>query len=191
MTNDAYASLLTPDLVEDHVLGRASAEATLVEYGDFQCPICRQAYPVVKLQLDHFGDRIRFVFRHFPMREVHPFAELAAEASEAAAMQDRFWDFYNHFFSLRPAKSGEEVLSIGAELGLDLTKFQMELSTHEHLLRVRKDMAVASRLGVRATPTFYLNGRIVDVSYGMGKLRSSLDAVLSTSHDSTQDHDGR
>src|SRR5438552_18785946 len=91
-------TLAVPVIHTDHVLGTVSAKVTVVEYGDFECPSCGQAYPAVKMLLKRFGDRVRFVFRHFPLLEVHPHAELAAEAAEAAGAQHKFWEMHDLLF---------------------------------------------------------------------------------------------
>lgn len=170
--------LLEPDETTDHVLGPPGARATLVEYGDFECPSCAQAYPAVKIMLDHFGPKVRYVFRHFPLREVHPHAELAAEAAEAAGAQGKFWPFHDLLFTHAHRLGAAHLREHAQQAGLDMARFENELRDHVYLQRVQEQMQVATQLRVRATPTFYLNGEFVDVSFGLLHLQQAIERVL-------------
>jgi protein-disulfide isomerase len=163
---------------EDHARGAPAAALTIVEYGDLECPSCRQAYPVVEhLLADHPLD-LRFVFRHFPLQEVHPHAQLAAEAAEAAGAQERFWPYFEMLYT-RPGEFSRAMLLRNAEeLGLDLARFERELDAHAHLPRVLEHLELGRRAGVRATPGFFLNGRLVDVSFGVQHLQDAVTAAL-------------
>ena len=158
----------------DHAIGPEHAPATLVEYGDFECPNCRQAAPAVRLLVQRHAGQLRLVYRHFPLEGVHPHALLAAEAAECAAAQDRFWAMHDTLFE-HQLQLGRHLLSGHARrLQLDMARFEAELEDHIYLQRVREHQRSGSDSGVRGTPTFYLNGRLQDVSFG---LRSLSDAV--------------
>jgi protein-disulfide isomerase len=171
--------LLVPDEATDHILGPASAPVTLIEYGDFECPSCRQAYPAVKIMLAHFGDKVRFVFRHFPLREVHPHAELAAEAAEAAGAQHKFWDYYDLLFAHQQHIGQKDLTTYAAQLDLDMPRFGYEMQDNVYLQRVQEQIATAQRLGVRSTPAFYVNGQYTDVSFNLQKLHQAIDRALA------------
>jgi protein-disulfide isomerase len=176
----AVNPLLVPDKATDHILGPADARATMIEYGDFECPSCAQAHPAVKLMLSHFGDQVRYVFRHFPLREVHPHAELAAEAAEAAGAQGKFWPFHDLLFA-HPNHLGETHLRDHAQqLGLDMPRYENEMRDHVYLQRVQEQMQGATALHVRATPSFYVNGVFVDVSFGLTHLHQAIEKALAT-----------
>lgn len=162
----------------DHVLGHESARVTVVEYGDFECPSCGQAYPALKVLLKHFGDRVRFVFRHFPLLEVHPHAELAAEAAEAAGAQRRFWPMHDHLFQHQLHLKAANLREYALEAEVDLERYDYEMRDHVYLQRVHEHIDGGKRSGVRATPTFYVNGIVQDVSFGMERLRQAIEVAL-------------
>ncbi len=170
--------LPSPDPHTDHIAGPHGAAITVVEYGDFECPACRQAYPVVKAMLAQHGRQVRAVFRHFPLREVHPHAELAAEAAEAAGAQGRFWPFHDLLFGHAGPLDAAQVHRHAAELGLDLARFDNEVKDTVYRQRVQEQIAGGQRAGVRATPTFFVNGRMVDVSFGLQRLHDAVEAAL-------------
>jgi len=131
---------------------------TLVEYGDYECPYSGAAYPIVKQIQARMGGRLRFVFRNFPLVSVHPHAERAAEAAEAAGAQGKFWEMHDRLFQSQP-RLGDAFLSSYAErLGLDVDRFHKELSEHTYAGRIREDLASGDRSGVPGTPTFFING---------------------------------
>jgi protein-disulfide isomerase len=169
---------ITPTLLrpEDHVLGRATAPVLLLEFGDFQCPTCKQAAPVVDMLLKEHDERLRFAFRHYPLEELHPQGMLAAEAAESAAAQGRFWDMHRMLFEHQQHLQSADLEGYAAELSLDVTRFRADMREHVHLPRVRAEMALGQRLHVRSTPGFFINGKFQDVSFGM---RSLHDAVRS------------
>src|SRR5437016_5079032 len=123
----------------DHVRGPGTAAVTLVEYGDFECPYCGRAYPVVKELEARMGERLRVVFRNFPLAEMHPHAEHAAEAAEAAGAQRRFWQMHDLLYERQDALEDADLIAYGSELGLDLDRFQVELAQGAHRARVRED----------------------------------------------------
>lgn len=170
--------LLSPDGAIDHIRGPASAPVTLIEYGDFECPSCIQAYSALKIMLPHFGHQLRFVFRHFPLREVHPHAELAAETAEAAGAQGKFWPMYELLFTNQQHLKEKHLLDYAAQVGLDLPRYQNEINDHVYLQRVQEHMLGGRHLGVRATPTFYVNGVVTDVSFGLQRLHEAIDKQL-------------
>jgi protein-disulfide isomerase len=144
----------------DHQRGPARAAVTLVEYGDFQCPFCGRAYYVLRELESRFQDEVRWVYRHFPLTEIHPFALLAAEASEAAADQGRFWDMhatlYQHQSHLQPG----ELVAYAAELGLDIDAFSADLVAVRHRDRIRDDFLGGVRSGVNGTPSVFIAGEL-------------------------------
>jgi protein-disulfide isomerase len=142
----------------DHIQGPAEAPVTLLEYGDYECPYCGAAYPIVKQVQSQMGDRLRFVFRNFPISTSHPHAEQAAEAAEAAAAQGRFWEMHDHLYEHQRHLEAGDLRAYAGELGLDVERFDRELAEHVHAARVREDFMSGVRSGVNGTPTFYVNG---------------------------------
>ena len=143
----------------DHVLGPARAGVTVVAYCDFECPYCGRAYPILKRLRAELGDRMRLVFRHFPLSHKHPGAQQAAEAAEAAGAQGQFWAMHDLLFEHQDALERDDLRSYATLLGLDLARFDREVSTHVHADRVRRDVANGKANGVTGTPTFFVNGR--------------------------------
>ena len=142
----------------DHAQGLESAATTLVEYGDYQCPSCRNAYPIVKRLQKQCGDSLRFVFRNFPLTQAHPMAQSTAEAAEFAGQKGKFWEFHDHVFEQQFALS-PQVLTVVAEVcGLDATALHEALSKHLFQEKVKHDFMGGVRSGVGGTPTFFING---------------------------------
>jgi Na+/H+ antiporter NhaA len=146
------------DSARDHIRGPAEAPVTLVEYGDFECPYCGQAEPIVRELLADFGD-VRYVWRHLPLSDVHPRAQLAAEASEAAAAQGAFWEFHDLLLAHQDALRPDDLMGYARELGLDVERFTEDLRGHAGAARVAEDVDGADLSGVSGTPTFFVNGR--------------------------------
>lgn len=162
----------------EHATGNLEARLTLVEYGDFECPRCAQAEPLTRHLVETYGDRLRFVFRHFPDSAAHPHAELAAEASEAAAAQGKFWAMHAALFR-QPQHLKEAALTRYAEeIELDMTRYHADMNDHLYLQRVREHHAAAVQLGLRGTPSFFLNDEPVDVSFGLDHLEQAVRAAL-------------
>ena len=159
---EAGVTTLDPpvDPVRDHVRGPADARVTLVEYGDFQCPYCGDAYPVVQELLERFPDGLRFVFRHMPLADLHPRAPAAAEAAEAAAAQGRFWEMHDRLFTHQHELSDAQLREHAAAIELDLDRFDRELSEGIHAPRVEEDYLSGVRSGTPSTPRFFINGVI-------------------------------
>ena len=172
-------TLAVPVTHTDHVSDADSARVTLVEYGDFECPSCGQAYHAVKILLRHYGNRVRFVFRHFPLREVHPHAELAAEAAEAAGAQHKFWHLHDLLFENQLHLKAKSLREYAAKAGLDLERYDYEMGDHVYLQRVQEHLESGRRSGVRATPAFFVNGVMHDVSFGLERLEQAIEEDLS------------
>lgn len=173
-----------PDLAEavdpdvDHVRGPADAPVTLVEYGDFQCPYCGRAEPVLRALADRFGADLAFVFRHLPLDDVHPEARLAAEASEAAHAQGRFWDMHDLLMDRQGALSEADLTDHARSLGLDLDGFVRDVSERRHAARVDRDVRSADASGAAGTPTFFVNGRRYLGAHDLESLTSVVEAGL-------------
>ena len=159
----------------DHIQGPADAPVTLVEYGDYECPYCGAAYPIVKEVQERMGERLRFVFRNFPITTSHPHAEQAAEAAEAAAAQNRFWEMHDLLYENQRRLGDQDLLSYAGQLGLDVESFGTELAQHVHAARVREDFMSGVRSGVNGTPTFYIDGVRYDDSYDLETLLAALE----------------
>jgi len=156
------APTLKPPLVEsrDHILGPTDATIELVEYGDFECPHCGRAFKIVQQIRVELGDRLRFGYRHFPLAKMHPHARAAAEASEAAGAQGKFWEMHDILFQHGQALELGNVTRYAEEIGVpDTPKFKAEISAETYAPRVQEDLASGVRSGVNGTPTFFLNGR--------------------------------
>jgi NhaA family Na+:H+ antiporter len=150
---------LTPPLGrDDHVDGPPDAPLELVMYGDFQCPFCTAAQPILRRVRDRLGDRLRFAFRHYPLRDKHPDAERAAQASEAAAAQGAFWPMHDALYGLRGELGLDDVVAAAARLGLDADRVRSELLAGTHAARVQADVESGDAGGVGGTPTFFVNG---------------------------------
>lgn len=167
-----------PVNASDHTIGSAHATVTVVEYGDFECPNCKQAAPAVKLLLDRFKDRIRFVYRHFPLEEVHPHAIEAAEAAESVGAQGKFWPMHDLLFENQAHLKPQHLRSYAERLQLDMARYSADTVDHLYLQRIREHIASGHESGVRSTPTFFVNGRIQDVSFGMQALFEAVEKLL-------------
>jgi protein-disulfide isomerase len=154
------ARLVVPvDPNRDHVQGPLNATLTLVQYGDYQCPYCGAAYPEVKKVQKSLGSKLRFVFRNFPLTSPHPFAMQAAETAEAASAQGKFWEMHDFLYEHQKTLGNPSVsLDYARTLGLDIQRFQRDLSQHTFLRRIKEDFMGGVRSGVNGTPTFYVNG---------------------------------
>jgi protein-disulfide isomerase len=167
---------LTPPLsAEDHVDGPDRAPLELVMYGDFQCPYCTAAYPIVRRVRDRFGPRLLFAFRHFPLRDVHPDAERAAEAAEAASAQGAFWDMHNRLYESHGALSREDLVRHVADLGLDSGRVEAELDASLYLPRVQRDVDSGVASGVAGTPTFFIGERLHTGPFDTATLTAALE----------------
>jgi Na+/H+ antiporter NhaA len=166
------AEEVDPD--RDHIRGGEDAPVTLVEYGDYECPYCGQAEVVIRELLDSFGTELRYVWRHLPLNDVHPNAQMAAEATEAAASQGAFWDLHDKLLVHQDALMAPDLGRYAEELGLDVERFWDDLRRREHAPRVADDVATADASGVAGTPTFFINGRR---HYGAYNIETLTEAV--------------
>ena len=154
---------LTPPVSErDHTSGPADAPVTLVEYGDYECPHCGHAYPILQAVRRKLGKRLRFVFRNFPINEAHPHAQHAAEAAEAASDQGKFWEMHDAIFENQAALEDAQLLATARRLKLDAELIGQALEAGTYTKRVRDDFRSGVRSGVNGTPTFFINGRRFD-----------------------------
>ena len=163
----------------DHILGNEHAPVTLVEYGDFECPNCKQAAPAVKLLLERYTERVRFAFRHFPLEDVHPHALTAAQAAECAGGQGKFWEMHDLLYENQKHLQVQDLAVYAERLGLQADRFTTELAERTHLERVREDFMSGVRSGVNGTPTFFINGRRHDGSYEIETLLGALERASS------------
>jgi len=177
MSTTRWEGVLTKPVVEDrdHIQGPADAAVTLVQYGDYECPYCGEAYPIVKEVQSRMGERLRFVFRNFPITTSHPHAERAAEAAEAAAAQGMFWQMHDLLYENQRRLRDEDLRTYAERLGLDIELFDKEMAEHGHSERVHEDFMSGVRSGVNGTPTFYVNGVRHDDSYDAETLLDALE----------------
>jgi protein-disulfide isomerase len=162
----------------DHVRGPDHAPVALVEYGDFECPHCKKAVGAVNLLLARFEEKVRFAFRPFPLEGVHPHALRAAEAAECAGGQGRFWEMHDLLFEKQAHLEPERLFDYARALGLDMARFTAEMDDEIYLQRVREHQKGGDASGVRGTPTFFVNGKLLDVSYGLHALLDAVEAQL-------------
>lgn len=173
------STLKVPVSSEDHMQGDPDAPVILVEYGDYECPHCGRAHPIVKRIQKHFGKRLCFVFRNFPLTEMHPHAEGAAEAAEFAAAHEKFWPMHDLLFENQQRLSGPLYLELAKSLDLDPVALRRAIETREFMARVRADFSGGVRSGVNGTPTFFINGRRHDAPFDYEDLLIAIDAGLS------------
>jgi protein-disulfide isomerase len=176
-----WGAALTMPVAEDrdHIQGPAEAAVTLVEYGDYECPYCGAAYPIVKEIQSRLGERLRFVFRNFPITTSHPHAEQAAETAEAAAAQGRFWQMHDVLYENQKRLRDPDLRGYAESLGLDVERFDKDLAEHVHAARVRADFMSGVRSGVNGTPTFYINGARHDDSYDIATMLAALERAAA------------
>ena len=182
MSTTQWEAVLTIPVSQDrdHIQGPEAAAVTLVQYGDYECPYCGAAYPIIKEVQARMGERLRFVFRNFPITTSHPHAEQAAEAAEAAASQGKFWQMHDLLYENQKRLRDQDLRAYAEKLGLDVELFDKELAEHVHAERVHEDFLSGVRSGVNGTPTFYVNGARHDDSYELETLLAALEraAVL-------------
>jgi protein-disulfide isomerase len=175
------ATLVMPVLPErDHIRGPASASVTLLEYGDYECPYCHAAHAVVNAIQTQLQSRLRFVFRHFPLTTIHPHAQTAAEAAEAAGSQRKFWQMHDTLFSTEAPLTNALLITAGAAIGLDMPSFHSELERHVHVPRIREDFMSGVRSGVNGTPTFYINAIRHDGPWDIKTLTSAVNHAMAS-----------
>ena len=179
MAEDDRARLTRPVSDDDHQQGPADAPVTLVEYGDYECPYCGEAHPIVQAIQRKMGDKIRFVFRNFPLTQIHPHAESAAEAAEAAAAQNAFWPYHDLLYEHQHDLSAHALIGYARDLRLSLDRFERSLEQHDYAESVRSDFMSGVRSGVNGTPTFFINGLRHDDSYDYDVLLAALERAAS------------
>jgi len=162
----------------DHIQGPAGAPVTLVEYGDYECPHCRQVAPIIEQVQARFGDRLRYVFRHLPLTTSHPNAQLAAEAAEAAGAQGKFWEMHDRLFAHTGPLHRQQLVQFAQDLDLNLARFERELDEHTHADRVREAFLSGVRSGANGTPTFFLNGVRYDGAWDLDSLIAEIEKPL-------------
>ena len=156
-----YMDLVLPVSDRDHVRGNVDAPITLLEYGDYECPDCFHAAPIVNQLREQFGNKLRFVFRHFPQSNVHPHASTAAQAAEAAGQQGKYWEMHDVLFKHQHDLIDHDITHFALMIGLELYRFEADMSSERFAARVREDYASGVASGVKGTPTFFIN----DVRY--------------------------
>jgi protein-disulfide isomerase len=170
----ARIALTLPDPERDHISGSADGSIRLLEYGDYECPFCAEAQPIVKEIQRRLGDDLLFAFRHFPLTNIHPHAEHAAEAAEAAGAQGNFWGMQDTLFANQEALEDEDLATYAAELDLDETRLIREVTSSVYAPRIREDFKSGVRGGVNGTPTFFINGERYDGARDLKHLVNAL-----------------
>ena len=173
------ATLKIPVSASDHIQGDETAPVLLVEYGDYQCPHCGHAYPIVKRVQKHFGARLGFVFRNFPLNEMHPDAEGAAETAEFAAAHQRFWEMHDAIFENQQMLGPDLFVALATKLGLSEKALASALDSAEFAPRVKDDFLGGVRSGVNGTPTFFINGHRHEGSFEFEELVQAIEDQLS------------
>jgi len=174
------ARLVLPVGERDHIQGPPDAQVTLVEYGDYECPFCGQAYPIIKAVQEHLGHRLRFVFRNFPLTEMHPHALKAAMAAEAAGEQGQFWPMHDLLYENQDALDERSLARYAESLRLDVERFRAELRAETYASLVHEDFMSGVRSGVNGTPTMFVNGVRHDGPWDAESLTEALTATAHT-----------
>jgi protein-disulfide isomerase len=172
------AALSTPVGPRDHTRGPDDAPVTLVEYGDYECPHCARAYPIVESVRRRLGDSLRFAFRHFPLTQIHPHAADAAEMAEVAGSQSLFWPMHHTLFVHQAALGPEHLVAYAEQLGIDPRWAATVYLAHTYASRVREDFLSGVRSGVNGTPTFFINGARYDGSWDEPDLLDALEIAV-------------
>jgi protein-disulfide isomerase len=162
----------------DHIKGPANAPVTLVEYGDYECPYCGAAHPIVNAIVEKFSKELSFVFRHFPMAQVHPFAETAAQAAEFAGAHGRFWEMHDGLYENQESLGVPLLFALAEALGLPEAGLREALVSGKYAPKVRSDFLGGVRSGVNGTPTFFINGRRHDGTWAYEDLAGAIEARL-------------
>lgn len=188
MATNISPKLVMPVSERDHVYGPANAPVTLVEYGDFECPYCAAAHLIVIQIQEAMGDQLRFAFRHFPLTQIHPHAQAAAEASEAAAAQGHFWEMHHLLYENQPMLGPVSLVRYAEQLGLDADRFVHELEEGVYRERVHEDFMGGVRSGVNGTPAFFINGVRYDGSWDIPPLLEALRSAGAAAAQSSRGH---
>ncbi len=169
------SKLTVPVGAQDHAQGPEDAPVTLVEYGDYECPYCGAAYPIVKRIQKKMGKDLRFVFRNFPLTESHPHALAAAQSAEAAALQNSFWEMHDALYENQRALEDRDLVRLARGLNLDIERFTRDFSSRQATNKIEGDVDGGIRSGVNGTPTFFINGNRFDGMYGYADLLAALE----------------
>jgi protein-disulfide isomerase len=171
-------TLKIPVTADDHVQGKSNAAVTLVEYGDYECPHCGHAYPIVQQLQEHFGSKLRVVYRNFPLRELHPNAQSAAESAEFAGAHDKFWEMHDLLFENQEQLGGSLYLALAKSLSLSPKALVKALEGEEYAEKVSIDFNGGVRSGVNGTPTFFVNGVRHDASFEFEFLAAAIEKAM-------------
>jgi protein-disulfide isomerase len=179
-SHEAVRKLTVPVSIGlDHIRGSVNAPITIVEYGDFECPYTGRAYPVIKELTKQFNEKIYFVYRNFPLNDIHPYAQHAAEAAEAAAAQDKFWQMHDYLFEHQKALDDHHLLEYAQKVELNIDRFKKEMSEHVYAPLINKSLKSGIDSGVEGTPTFFINGERYEDSWDLDTLTSFLNKSLN------------
>jgi protein-disulfide isomerase len=179
MSSTHPVTLAVPPEPTDHAQGGEHARVVVVEYGDFECPSCKVAATTPSLLMERYPNQVRFIFRNFPLEEAHPHALLAAEAAEAAAAQGKFWPMYDVLFRNQEHLKPADLRRYASGLNLDMARYAAEMDDHIYLQKIREHIAGGRLSHIRATPTFFINGVIQDISFGMKSLHDAVAAAVA------------
>jgi len=185
MSDSPPSELTIPVTERDRIRGRASAPLTLLEYGDYECDYCGRAYPIVRALRDHFGDRLRFVFRNFPHSNIHPHASLAAQAAEAAGSQGKFWEMHDLLYEHQTDLGASDLAHYALQVGVELYHFQADLSADRYAPKVSTDYEGGIASGVTRTPTFFINGIRYAGPTDVAAMTAALNAACAASPECT------
>ncbi len=167
-------NLSVPVGKSDHALGPEDAPVTLVEYGDYQCPYCADMHPMINSIAKAMGNQLRFVFRHMPLLEMHPYAQHAAEAAEAAGAQGKFWEMHDAIFQQQSELGADLLHQLADRIKLQIEQFSADLDARRYRPRVKRDFMSGMRSGVAGTPTFFINGKRYEGSLDPTALLSAI-----------------
>lgn len=173
-------STFIPVGASDHVQGDPGAPITLLEYGDYECPYCGAAYPILKKLQAHYGDKLRFVFRNFPLSDVHPHAMMAAYTAEGSALQGKFWEVHDLIYEHQKSLSEQVLLNLAKSAGVNVFQLQEDLGKESISKRVEDDFEGGINAGVNGTPGFFVNGKKYDGDYRYEPFKEFLDMVLQS-----------
>lgn len=172
------AILKVPVTEEDHIQGNLNAPVILVEYGDYECPFCTMAFPVIKKIQEHFGEQLCFVFRNFPLSEVHPFAEIAAETAEFAGLHRRYWAMHDLIYANNRNLSSETLFELAKNLGFSTMELEQAIQNHTFMAKIKEDFLGGVRSGVNGTPTFFINENRYNGPFDYDRLTAAIDTAM-------------
>ena len=176
LANDNNVQLTPPvDDKKDHFKGSADAAVTLVEYGDFECPDCGAVYPTVNELMQRLGDKLRFVYRYYPLVDSHPHAEHAAEVAEGAAAQGKFWEMYDELYQHQRKLDDDSLMQYAQAIGMDTQRLNDDMEKAVYTQRIQDDLESGDKSGVEGTPTFYINGAYYAGAYNVDAMQEALE----------------